>query len=121
MPPIHCLALPLSIVGFFPFFGLIVVGGIAYLDAVDIRDKSATGLVSWNNDPRKTSAAERLPASGIRNHDLTTAKERIELAGAKYRLIAIGARHDDDLMQNVIFDGRVRDDPVDWLFIQEVP
>src|SRR5262249_2375484 len=63
----------------------------------------------------------RLSASGIRNHDLTAAEEGIKLAGAKYRLIAIGARHDDNLMQDVIFGGRVRDDPADWGFIQEVP
>src|SRR5262249_33654781 len=121
VPKIHCFALPLNMVYALPFFRLIVVGGIAYLDAGDIRDKSAAGLVSGNNDPRKTGAAERLSASGIRNHDLTAAEEGIELAGAKYRLIAIGARHDDDLVQNVIFDGRVRDDPADWRFTQEVP
>jgi signal transduction histidine kinase len=33
----------------------------------------------------------------------------------------IGARHDDHLMQNVIFDCRVRDHPIDRQVVQEVP
>src|SRR5215831_6904790 len=104
-----------------PFSRLMVVGGIAYIDAGDIRDKSAAGFVSRNNDPRKTSAAEQLSAAGVRNHDLAAAEERIELTDSKYGLIAIGARHDDDLMEDVVFDGRVRDDPVDGRVVQEVP
>src|SRR5215469_1099409 len=70
-------------------------GRVPHLDASDIRDKSAAGFVTGSDDPRKTRTAERLSASGIRDHNLITAKERVDLAGAKHRLIAIGAGHDD--------------------------
>ena len=63
---------------------VLMSGSIPYFDGGDIRDKSAAGLVFGNNDPSKTSRAERLSACGIRNHDLTAAKKRIKLARAKY-------------------------------------
>jgi hypothetical protein len=84
-----------------------VNGVVPYLDAGDIRDKSPAGFVAGSNDPRKTSAAERLSACSVGNQDLTAAKKRIDFASAEHRLIAIGAGHDDDLVENVILDRRV--------------
>jgi hypothetical protein len=73
-------------------------GGVSYLYFGDIRDKPAAGLVAGNKDPCKTGGAERPSACGIRDHDLTAAEKRIELAHAKRRLIAISARHNHHLM-----------------------
>src|SRR5262245_57362118 len=66
----------------------LVSGGVSYLYFGDIRDKSAAGFVAGNNDPRKTGASERPSACRIRDHDLTAAEKRIELAHTKHRLIA---------------------------------
>jgi len=95
--------------------------GVPYLYAGNIRDKSTASFVAGSHDPRKTGAAERLSACGICDHDLIATKRGIDLAGAKHRLVAIGAGHDDNLMQNVIFDIWVRDYPVNWRVFQKIP
>jgi hypothetical protein len=53
--------------------------------------------------------------------NLIATKRGIDLAGAKHRLVAVGAGHDDNLVQNVIFDVWVRDDPVNWRVFQKIP
>ena len=83
---------------------LIIGSRVPHLEARNIRDKSPTSFVSGNNDPGKTGRSERLAARGIRNHDLAAAKKRIELADAKYRLIAVCPGYNDDLVQDVIFN-----------------
>jgi hypothetical protein len=75
-----------------------VSGGVSHLYAGDVRDKPASRFVAGNNDSSKTSAAKRLSACGIGDHDLTGAKKGIDLACGKHRLVAIGAGHDDDFM-----------------------
>jgi hypothetical protein len=50
-----------------------------------------------------------------------TIKKRIKLAGAEHRLIAVGAGYDDHLVQDVVFNVRVRNDPINRRVVQEVP
>ena len=87
-------------------------GRASHLDLGNIRNESAAGFVSWSHNPRKTGIPERLTACGVCDHYLTAAKERINFACTKHRLIAIGAGYNDDFVQDVIFDVRVSDDPV---------
>ena len=67
-----------------PYPHLLMSGGVPYFDAGDIRDESAAGFVAGSNDPRKTSAAERLSSCGIGDHDLVAAKKRIDFASTKH-------------------------------------
>lgn len=49
------------------------------------------------------------------------AEERVDLADAKNRLITVAPGDDDNLVQNIVLDLRIRNNPADELQIEEIP
>jgi hypothetical protein len=83
---------------------------ILHDDRRDVVNETATGLVARCHDLGRRFGAERLPVVFIGDQDLIAAEAGIDLAGAEDRDLSVSASDDDDLVKNVVLDGRVGDD-----------
>src|SRR5262249_43066892 len=91
---------------------------VSDLDLDNIRDKTATLLVTRRDDAREPVAPQQLPIYRICYNDLISAKIRRDLTGTKYRFISIAAGHDHDLVQDIVLNTGIQ---YDANGLQEIP